>query len=195
MVICKGRFPSTRMRFCSIELKADVLKKQIQLPLIKQGIDVVSWQGIRHDESKARSCAVERDLALRDEKTGAELWNYRPILDWTASDCFDMMLRHGIQPNPLYKLGMGRVGCMPCINCGSKNGKKSGKKLERNQLQRSFQLPTVTAKAFEMLSHGHEPVEADASTTYLPMASRPALCAQANTGFVNKGVNRIKPCT
>lgn len=117
MVICKGRFPSTRMRFCSIELKADVLKKQIQLPLIKQGIDVVSWQGIRHDESKARSCAVERDLALRDEKTGAELWNYRPILDWTASDCFDMMLRHGIQPNPLYKLGMGRVGCMPCINC------------------------------------------------------------------------------
>lgn len=37
-----------------------------------------------------------------------------------------------------------------------------------------------------MLSHGHEPLEADASTTCLPMASRPALCAQANTGFVNK---------
>ena len=26
MIVCKGRFPSTRMRFCSIELKANVLK-------------------------------------------------------------------------------------------------------------------------------------------------------------------------
>lgn len=28
-----------------------------------------------------------------------------------------MMRRHGIDPNPLYKMGMGRVGCMPCVNC------------------------------------------------------------------------------
>ena len=54
---------------------------------------------------------------MKDETTGAEMWNYRPILDWTAEDCFDMMRRHGIDPNPLYKMGMGRVGCMPCVNC------------------------------------------------------------------------------
>jgi len=24
--------------------------------------------------------------------------------------------KHGIKPNPLYKQGMGRVGCMPCIH-------------------------------------------------------------------------------
>lgn len=117
MIVCKGRFPSTRMRFCSIELKANVLKNQVQLPLLRDGVDVVSWQGIRHDESKVRSCAVERDFAMKDEATGAEMWNYRPILDWTAEDCFDMMRRHGIDPNPLYKMGMGRVGCMPCVNC------------------------------------------------------------------------------
>jgi len=112
MIVCKGRFPSTRMRFCSIELKANVLKNQVQLPLLRDGIDVVSWQGIRHDESKARACAVERDFAMKDEDTGAEMWNYRPILDWTAEDCFDMMRRHVIDPNPLYKMGMGRVGCV-----------------------------------------------------------------------------------
>lgn len=116
MAIYKGRFPSTKMRFCSIELKADVLKNQIQLPLIRQGVDVVSWQGIRHDESKARSCATEREFAMKDEATGAELWNYRPILEWSANDCFNMMRRHNIDPNPLYKMGMNRVGCMPCIN-------------------------------------------------------------------------------
>ena len=30
---------------------------------------------------------------------------------------FDIMRRHGIKPNPLYSLGMGRVGCMPCVCC------------------------------------------------------------------------------
>lgn len=29
---------------------------------------------------------------------------------------FDAHRAAGIEPNPLYKLGMGRVGCMPCIN-------------------------------------------------------------------------------
>lgn len=23
----------------------------------------------------------------------------------------------GLKPNPLYQMGMGRVGCMPCIHC------------------------------------------------------------------------------
>jgi 3'-phosphoadenosine 5'-phosphosulfate sulfotransferase (PAPS reductase)/FAD synthetase len=29
---------------------------------------------------------------------------------------FDYHRKHGIEPNPLYMQGMGRVGCMPCIN-------------------------------------------------------------------------------
>lgn len=111
-----GRFPSTKVRFCTFELKADVLKNHVHAPHLQKGIDVVSWQGVRRDESPARACAVERDLAMTDAKTGAELWNYRPILDWSAQDCFDMMRRHGIKPNPLYLQGMGHVGCMPCIN-------------------------------------------------------------------------------
>ncbi|MGN1209848.1 MAG: phosphoadenosine phosphosulfate reductase family protein [Duodenibacillus sp.] len=113
----KGRFPSFRARFCTQALKADVIREQVFLPLLSEGKDIESWQGIRHDESIARSCALERDFAMADKTTGAEVWNYRPILTWTAEECFAMHRRHGIEPNPLYKLGMGRVGCMPCINC------------------------------------------------------------------------------
>jgi 3'-phosphoadenosine 5'-phosphosulfate sulfotransferase (PAPS reductase)/FAD synthetase len=29
---------------------------------------------------------------------------------------FEQHRKHGIEPNPLYKQGMNRVGCMPCIN-------------------------------------------------------------------------------
>lgn len=116
LCLVKGRFPSTMARFCTAELKVQVVRDQIYTPVLAAGIDIDSWQGIRHDESKSRSCAVERDLAMKDENTGAECWNYRPILDWKAEDCFAMMRKHGIKPNPMYSLGMTRVGCMPCIN-------------------------------------------------------------------------------
>lgn len=117
MAIYQGRFPSTRARFCTIELKQDVIKKQVFDPVLAEGDDIESWQGIRWDESKSRQCAKEHDLSYANKDTGAEVWNYRPILSWTADDCFAMMKKHGVEPNPLYKLGCGRVGCMPCINC------------------------------------------------------------------------------
>lgn len=82
----------------------------MHLPLLDQQAEVYSWQGVRSDESLARRNLPEL------EKVGGGLWNYRPILQWTAQDCFDMHRKHGIKHNPLYEQGMGRVGCMPCIH-------------------------------------------------------------------------------
>jgi 3'-phosphoadenosine 5'-phosphosulfate sulfotransferase (PAPS reductase)/FAD synthetase len=42
---------------------------------------------------------------------------YRPILRWSADDVFEAHRVYGINPNPLYKQGMTRAGCMPCVNC------------------------------------------------------------------------------
>lgn len=116
LCIWKGRFPSTKAAFCSEELKRNPIISQVQKPLIDAGDDVVSWQGVRRDESLRRRLLSETELKKTFEN-GAELWNYRPILDWTADDCFAMHRKHGIKHNPLYEMGMGRVGCMPCINC------------------------------------------------------------------------------
>jgi 3'-phosphoadenosine 5'-phosphosulfate sulfotransferase (PAPS reductase)/FAD synthetase len=71
---------------------------------------------VRRDESINRRSLPERECKEIDAASGAELWNYRPILDWTVDDVFAMHRKHGIEPNPLYKQGMGRVGCMPCIH-------------------------------------------------------------------------------
>lgn len=117
LCIWKGRFPSSKAAFCSEELKRNPIIRKVQNPLLDAGDDVVSWQGVRRDESLRRSTLTERELKLRREDTGAELWNYRPILDWTAADVFAMHDKHGVMKNPLYSQGMGRVGCMPCINC------------------------------------------------------------------------------
>lgn len=115
LCIWKGRFPSTRARFCSEELKHVPILEQVQLPLLEAGDDVISWQGVRADESLARRDLPENE-AKRTYPSGGTLWNYRPILKWTAADAFAMHRKHGIKHNPLYEQGMGRVGCMPCIH-------------------------------------------------------------------------------
>lgn len=115
LCIWKGRFPSSQAAFCSEQLKRNPIINQVQMPLLEAGEDVISWQGVRRDESLRRSLLVESEF--KDMGTSGELWNYRPILDWTAEDAFAMHRKHGIKHNPLYEQGMGRVGCMPCINC------------------------------------------------------------------------------
>lgn len=115
LCLSRGFFPSTRRRFCSEELKRNPMMEQVHLPLLEEGHTVISWQGVRADESAARANLPENESkGVWDN--GAEFWHYRPILAWTVADVFAMHAKHGVDPNPLYKQGMGRVGCMPCIH-------------------------------------------------------------------------------
>lgn len=109
LCLWKGRFPSRKTQFCTQELKRD-MAVGFQLDLIDQGYGVVSWQGVRRDESHNR-----RNARLL-ERLAPKLWAFRPIVDWTANDVFEYCQTQGVQPNPLYTQGMTRVGCMPCIN-------------------------------------------------------------------------------
>ncbi len=49
----------------------------------------------------------------------AEGWVIRhPIVNWSAAEVINYITKtHQLQLNPLYRQGMHRVGCMPCINC------------------------------------------------------------------------------
>lgn len=110
LCIIKGRFPSRKAQFCTDELKKQPINKYVN-DLVAQHNLVESWQGVRADESESRAKLPERE-------TGGELFTiYRPILRWNIAQVFEQHRKSGIEPNPLYKLGMGRVGCMPCINC------------------------------------------------------------------------------
>lgn len=109
LCLWKGRFPSRKAQFCTEELKRN-LAVSYQLDLVDAGYGVISWQGVRRDES------LNRRNAKKMERIGPRLWAFRPIVDWTALDVFEFCRKRGIDPNPLYKQGMSRVGCMPCIN-------------------------------------------------------------------------------
>ena len=50
LAMLKGRFPSTKAKFCTGELKSLPIQQQVELPLLRDGHRVISWQGVRKDE-------------------------------------------------------------------------------------------------------------------------------------------------
>ena len=133
----KKRFPSTKARFCTAELKA--------IPMIDYILDnandsIFVMQGIRAAESSSRAsmnpqCTYfkyyhtptgidkkgkpkyhthRRKEVLEFLKTKADDMLY-PVFDWSAQQVIDYILENGLEPNPLYKMGYKRVGCYPCV--------------------------------------------------------------------------------
>lgn len=134
----KQRFPSTKARFCTEELK---VKPFIDWVLDQQD-DLIIIQGIRKDESAARGKMQDQCTFFRyyfepykTDKNGRNRFHsyrskevkafckayaqdvFRPIFEWNAAQVFDYIASKGFTPNPLYKLGFKRVGCFPCIMC------------------------------------------------------------------------------
>lgn len=138
MALKKGRFPSTKTRFCTEELK---VKPSIDYVLSLEE-DVVIYQGIRAEESASRRAMSPKDEYFKfyfepygkDKKGKDKYHSYRkkeikawcdrysadvvrPIHKWSGEQVIEFILSKGYTPNPLYYKGMKRVGCFPCIMC------------------------------------------------------------------------------
>jgi 3'-phosphoadenosine 5'-phosphosulfate sulfotransferase (PAPS reductase)/FAD synthetase len=142
LCMMKGLFPSAKARFCTEELKVKPIFYKIVYPLLLQKIAVISWQGVRADESIARSGLLKwqrlEPLTAIADWENPRYFAYRPLLSWTVEDVWAMHRKHGVEPNPLYSQGMGRVGCMPCIMC---------RKTELREIARRF--PAEIARVAE----------------------------------------------
>lgn len=139
MVEKKGRFPSTKARFCTEELKA---KPMIDFLLDKINDDMLVVQGIRAEESAYRSKMKKQCTYFKyylepykfNKKGKPQYHTYRkkdvvkfrakyaddvlrPIFEWTSRETVDYILKNNLKPNPLYFQGFKRVGCFPCIMC------------------------------------------------------------------------------
>lgn len=113
LCIWKGRFPSSRAQFCTQELKAEPIWRQVIEPALHTS-PVVQWLGVRRDESANRANA----LMFHKVRTPGlhPMVVFRPIIHWTAANVFSYLRARGAPINPLYRQGMGRVGCFPCIH-------------------------------------------------------------------------------
>lgn len=130
MSIKKGRFPSTRARFCTSELKVIPMIDYI----LSQDDSFIIIQGIRAKESKARAgydveCSYFKEY-FNNEVKG--LYHKKAVLEWckthdasvlrlvfhwSSQEVIDYILTNGQRPNPLYERGFARVGCFPCVMC------------------------------------------------------------------------------
>lgn len=151
LCLWKGRFPSRKAQFCTEELKRN-MAVEFQMNLVDAGHSVVSWQGVRRNES------FNRRNAKKIERVGPRMRIFRPIVDWTASDVFSFSAGRGVDPNPLYLQGMSRVGCMPCINVN---------KAELLEISRRFPDELVRISEWEQLvgqacKRGYSTMMADA---------------------------------
>lgn len=132
----KNRFPSTKARFCTEELKVKPFIDYV----LGLNDNVLIIQGIRADESLSRSKMQNQCSYFKfyfepfgvDKNGKNKTYSYRkpdvrvfkkefsddvlrPIFDWNVKQVFDYIKENGFEPNELYKRGFSRVGCMPCI--------------------------------------------------------------------------------
>lgn len=133
----KKRWPSTRARFCTIELKT---KPTIDYVLDDVQDNMLMIQGIRGAESPARAKMSKQCTYFKyyfepygfDKNGKPKKHTYRgkdvrafrvqfaddllrPVFDWDAQQVIDYILAAGLEPNPLYRMGYKRVGCWPCV--------------------------------------------------------------------------------
>lgn len=105
----KGRFPSTKARFCTQQLKIFPTQKHImQYQAANQ--EVLLLSGVRATESTARAALPEFEW---DEYYACDM--YRPLLKWTTDQVWALLDKYQSPRNPLYDYGARRVGCFPCI--------------------------------------------------------------------------------
>lgn len=106
--------PSRVMRWCCTVFKTGAIT-QIIASAFKNKTNILSFQGIRHNESLSRSKYERESKSPKITKQTV----VAPIIEWTDFDVWLYILTTGIDFNDAYRLGYSRVGCWCCPNNGS----------------------------------------------------------------------------
>jgi 3'-phosphoadenosine 5'-phosphosulfate sulfotransferase (PAPS reductase)/FAD synthetase len=114
----KNMFPAIKTklseRWCSASAKIQVMSKAItNNPKFDKG-NFVIMTGERRAESTGRSHYNEIEpYANMSQNRRAITW--RPIIDFSEKEVWELMKTNKIQPHPCYMLGWGRCSCQLCI--------------------------------------------------------------------------------
>ena len=115
LCLLRGGFPGVKARYCTQELKLRPLASTFYQPARERGSFVLSFVGVRAEESFARSL-LPRRVGSGKPIGGVDMpASFKPIFHWKLADVMKIHAEFGIKPNPLYSRGVERVGCWPCI--------------------------------------------------------------------------------
>lgn len=118
----RGKFPakgSTHQgRWCSGALKASVADSDVSnLESTSTNKKILIVSGERRGESAGRSHYNEIELHRTNAvaKRHREVHQWRPVIDWSERDVWEIISRNHINPHPCYRIGWNRCSCMCCI--------------------------------------------------------------------------------
>lgn len=105
-------------RWCSGSLKASVQDSVTScLERTKENVKVLVVSGERRGESRGRSMYNEMELhrTNAEKKAHRTVHQWRPVIDYSEKDVWEVMKRHKANPHPCYQAGWNRCSCAQCI--------------------------------------------------------------------------------
>lgn len=119
---CRMKFPAKSgdlsRRWCSGSLKASVQDSVTScLERTKENVKVLVVSGERRGESRGRSMYNEMELhrTNAEKKAHRTVHQWRPVIDYSEKDVWEVMKRHKANPHPCYRAGWNRCSCAQCI--------------------------------------------------------------------------------
>lgn len=124
-------WPSASARYCTSDLKRGQINKAL-----RQFDLIISAEGIRADESKARACKPTHEVRNAIQTLSRDAWTWNAIIDWSLDDVWEAcgtsrqdlerrrVLYHqgdernalaGWPAHPAYVYGNERVSCALCV--------------------------------------------------------------------------------
>lgn len=105
-------------RWCSGNLKASVQDSvTANLDKTKCDIKILIVSGERRGESLGRSKYNEMELHRTNATVKAHrlVHQWRPVIDYSEKDVWEIIKRHRVTPHPCYRAGWNRCSCAMCI--------------------------------------------------------------------------------
>lgn len=155
MVEHRGKWPSSKQRQCTSDLKRGPLEKLIRK--ISQELSnglIVNCMGMRAEESPARAKKEVFKYSERNSIAGREWYEWLPIHDWEESDVFDCIHENGEVPFHTYSKGMKRKSCCFCI-MACQNDLKIAAELRPELLARIVETEKRIGHTFKAPSKKH----------------------------------------
>ncbi len=105
-------------RWCSGSLKASVQDSvTASLASTKSDVKVLVVSGERRGESAGRAIYNEMEIHRTNavKKAHRIVHQWRPVIDYSEKDVWEVLKRHKAAPHPCYRAGWNRCSCAMCI--------------------------------------------------------------------------------
>lgn len=105
-------------RWCSGNLKAAVQDSVTSnLDKTRENIKILVVSGERRGESTGRAKYNEMEIhrTNAEKKAHRTVHQWRPVIDYSEKDVWEVLKRHKVNPHPCYRAGWNRCSCAMCI--------------------------------------------------------------------------------